>query len=916
MKKKASFFAVIMIFAFESFSQIPKTYADFWQNIELTSSKAKLVHKGKKSRVRKYITIGTAGVLTGGILYFSDVFQNDKIEAIDDVYKVVCGEKYKFNPIENDRGNNLRIKSFTGNPSGLVFTDSNTFLVTPEITNSFSFNYTIEDEKGNTSVATVFIEITKQTLNLDIINLNTESGMPVSGNILSDMVCISCNLTNMSGPPEASYIWKTDGSFEVLIHNLSGIENLYKFVLTIEGDCIQKTNVDLLINVKPKICDIDPEFKMIPANCDSDDGSILIISEMDPLYSFLWSDGSTSKDLINVKTGHYKLKVSNSTLSCSKEFSFNLDEKKPEYYDKTDIQSGNCITSGKILTNILGDSDDYFSIIVVSQEGSFEYTVGAGKVDIAQLISVSLDGKPVTGKYNIKIRNLSKSTRCTQEVNIEIPLDSLPFITLPDNFNTKPNVVLKDNVLKNDLGTGLNVVKTDQIPGASLKMEKNGDFEFIGNIGYYSYTYYVADTCGNHSQDILKIEVSEIVCDYKVNFVVTPAFCGAETGVIIANVMPDDGAFLKWNNGKSGRMITDLKAGVYTLTITHPSGSCFQEFIVEMPEQPFNYILSSEIIQPDCENAPEIIYDLYSPISDFILMDADGPHGTYQAVLPTGMNKMSEYMDLYPGMWSFLFNDIEAPEQCTTSFTCVIEQYILPELTVSDIKNPSNPSSDDGIVIVNIAGGNPPFSVSIPGREFTGLQPGINLLFGFTQGVFELTAIDNSGCASNTLVVELTGSSLLAIKNSYLYGVLAPMSEIIDFKNIESVKNENNFLFHNCFQTRLVLKNFYFQTGIGTGNLIDINRNKKNILRSNIYYMSFGQIIKMPNSIFSLGLTYGNIYGIDKKETHIRRFSNNYFVLNSDFEIDINKLISTFASLEWFNKEKILVLAIKIRFNF
>lgn len=914
--EKVTFFAVIMTFAFESFTQIPKTYADVWQNIELTSSKAKLIQKEKRSPVLKYIAFGAAGVITGAILYFYDVFQKDGIKANDNLYKVACGESFEFNPLDNDTGNNISIKSFSGNPPGLVYSGNNIFTGSPELTNSFSFNYTIEDEKGNTSVANVYIEITKNTLNLETITINTETGNPVSINILSYIDCNTCNLTDVNGPLETSFTWKTEGSFEALIHNLSGIDSQYKYAFTIEGDCIQKATGNLLINVTPKICNIDPDFKKKPANCDSNDGSIIISSEIDPQYSFLWSDGSTSKDLINVRAGEYKLKLTNFALSCTKEFSFNLDEKKPEYYDKIDIQAGNCIKSGKILINILGDSDDHFSVVVVGQDGSFEYTTGAGIVDIAQLISQSLNGKAVTGEFNIKIRNLSKNSRCTQETKVKIPYDSLPVLTLPDNFDVKPQTILKANVLKNDSGTGLRVIKVDQIPGATLKIEKKGDFEFIGNTGSYIYTYYVADTCDTYSQDTLKIEVSEISCDYSVNFDVTPAFCGTESGVIIANVMPDDGAFLKWNNGKSGRMITDLKAGEYKLTITHPTGSCFQEFIVEMPEQPFNYILSSEIIQPDCENAPEIIYDLYSPISDFILMDADGPQGTYQAVMPTGINIMSEYMDLYPGMWTFLFKDIEAPEQCTTSFTCVIEQYILPELTVSDIKNPSNPSSDDGIVIVNISGGNPPFSVSIPGREFTGLQPGINLLFGFTQGVFELTAIDNSGCASNTLVVELTGSSLLAIKNSYLHGVLAPMSEIIDFKNIESVKNENNFLFHNCFQTRLVLKNFYFQTGIGTGNLIDINRNKKNILRSNIYYLSFGQIIKMPNSIFSLGLTYGNIYGIDKKETHIRRFSNNYFVLNSDFEIDINKLISTFASLEWFNKEKILVLAIKIRFNF
>jgi hypothetical protein len=459
------------------------------------------------------------------------------------------------------------------------------------------------------------------------------------------------------------------------------------------------------------------------------------------------------------------------------------------------------------------------------------------------------------------------------------------------------------------------VVKADQIPGATLKIEKNGDFEFIGNAGSYIYTYYVADTCDTRSQDTLKIEVSEISCDYSVNFDVTPAFCGTESGVIIANVMPDDGASLKWSNGKSGRVITDIEAGVYVLTITHPSGSCFQEFTVDMPKQPINHILSAEIVQPGCESAPEIIFDLYSPVSDFLLMIAEGSLGTFQAELPTGTNYMSEYMDLVSGMWTFLINETQAPEECASSFTCVIEEYVFPQLTVMDIKNPTSPTSNDGIVIVNIAGGHPPFSISILGKEFTGLESGINLLYGFTQGIFELTAIDNSGCPSNTLVVELESTgSLLTIKNSTVYGVLAPVSDIMYFKSIESKKTENRFLMHNCFQTRLVFDNLYFGAGAGFGN--HITGNEKSFLSTNIYYISLGQRIKLPYSNFSIGLTYGNIIGREKSESNNVRFSNNYFVLNSDFEIEINKLLTPFASLEWFVKEKKLSLAIKMRFNF
>ncbi|HAQ38788.1 MAG TPA: hypothetical protein DCQ58_09805 [Saprospirales bacterium] len=908
-----------MIFAFESFSQIPKTYADFWQNIELTSSKAKLIQKEKRSSARKYITIGLAGVLTGAILYFSDVFQNDKIEAIDDVYKVACGEKYEFNPIENDIGNNLRIKSFTGNPSGLVYTDNNIFIVTPEITNSFSFSYTIEDEKGNTSGATVFIEITKQTLNLDVITLNTESGIPVSGNILSDIVCISCNLTNMSGPPEESYTWTKEGSFEVLIHNLSGIENLYKFVLTIEGECIQKTTVDLLINVKPKICVIDPEFKMIPANCDSDDGSISLISEVDPHYSFLWDNGSTSKDLINVRAGEYMLTMTNPSMSCTKEFSFFLEENSPKYFSEIEIHAGNCIESGEIRTQIEGSKDDQFLMEIVGIQGTFEYIIGIGEVDIASLISQSINGASVTGKFVIKIRNLIKNERCTQEIEIEIPKDTFMLSAVPDHYKASPNVLLKGNVLKNDIGTGLNAINIDQIEGASIKIESNGDFEFKGNKGNYQYTYQIRDTCGTNTQGSLKIEVNEFLCNYAVYFDITPSLCGAETGEIFAVIVPDDGATLLWSNGKFGDYVDELKEGIYSLTITHPTGSCFQEFTVIMPEQEINYIQNSEIVQSSCEIPAEIIFDLNSPVSEFILMVAEGPSGSYEALLPSGISNMSEYMNLIPGWWIFSFNATEFPEKCIQQFTCELFSYIFPELVFMDKKNPSTPDSNDGIVIVNIAGGNEPFSISIPGKIFIDLKAGINLLYGFSQGVYELTAIDKYGCPSNSVYVEMqaTGAgNSVHYDNSILLNASLPLKIPHEYEPISLPELSDLFMNYAMLDFRMYYNNLY--SGFAFGNSEKVIYTGNNILRMNssVFSASFGQSFDIQNTIISYCFIQGYMW-VTQKEFEDKMISLHSFnAFRSSLEYKSDSKFSIQASIDWFFKDKKTVFSLVAKYNF
>lgn len=919
MMKKATFFAFIMIFAFESFTQIPKTSADVWQNIELTSAKAKLIQREKRSSARKYIAFGAAGVFTGAILYFSDVFQKEGIKANDDLYKVACGGKFEFNPLDNDTGNNISIKSFTGNPPGLVYSDNNIFTVSPELTNSFSFNYTIEDEKGNTSDANIFVEITKNTLNLETITFITESGNPVSINILSYIDCNTCNLADINGPPETSCTWETGGSFEVLIHNLSGKENQYKFVYTIEGDCIQKATGNLLINVIPKICDIDPDFNKIPANCDSNDGSIILNGEVDPQYSFLWSEGSTSKDLINVKAGEYILTMANLTLSCTKEFSFLLEEKSPEYFSEIQIHPGNCIKSGKIKTHITGSTDDQFLIEVVGIQGTFEYIIGSGDVDIAALISQSINGAPVTGKFAIKIRNLFKNERCTQEIQIEIPKDTLMISAVSDQYNASPNVLLKGNVLKNDIGTGLVAINIDQIAGASIKIESNGDFEFKGNTGNYQYTYQIRDTCGTKTQGSLKIEVNEVLCNYVIYFEVTPTLCGAETGEIFAVIVPDDGATLLWSNGKYGDYVDELKEGIYSLTITHPTGSCFQEFTVIMPEQEINYIQNSEIVQSSCEIQPEIIFDLNSPISEFILMIAEGPSGTYEAMLPSGISNMSEYMDLIPGWWIFSFNAPEFPEKCIQQFTCELNSYMFPELVFMDKKNPTTPDSNDGIVIVNITGGIAPFSISIPGIIFTDLKAGINLLYGFSQGVYELTAIDKYGCPSNSIVVEMQGTgagSPIYYDNTILFNTSLPLGITDEYEPINLTALPEVNMDYAMFDFRMYYKSFF--SGFGLGNsekVIFLNENTLNI-NSSVFCFSLGQSFDIQNAIISYSFTQGYMW-VSQNDFEDKKISlHNYNTFRSSLEYKSESKFSIQAAVDWFFKDKKMVFSLATKYNF
>lgn len=752
---------ILPIFMFGQQSNVSDiSTKELWEGIELTSRKAKLLPvTQEKSHIWIPVAAGTAALTTTLILIGNNDKGSDLIVppvAKEDNYLLMCGMSARFTPLDNDTGEELFISRISDVPLGVILVNTSTIEVAGSVTNSFIFNYTVTDKNGNTASATISVSIEYPTLMVSDQNLEVISGQIITGNILTGSDCPECRITQVSGNTDNSMEWNENGSFTLKIENLTSSATLHTFIFHITGKCSVTSTARITVNVLPKLCDVEPSVIITPSNCGMDDGSISI-NNIEDSYDFTWNTGSNHPFLTGIDAGIYTLTITNSELSCIKTFSFSLEEKIAEYIQDIQISPGNCYQSGKVLMQIKGLSLGPFMINVSGAAGIFSFEIAEGKYDIADLISKVSGNKIITGQYEISVRDVSKEIRCTQTITINIPEEDVKLQLLDDIYTTGQSLTVTGNILDNDIGVGLEVTDIEFPPEVMMEWKPDGSFKFKGISGQYEFIYTATDTCGQKSTAKIIIKIEDIVCDYQVTFTVTPALCGAANGNAVALITPADQSELIWSNGVTGPSLLNVMAGMYSLTVTHPTGACQQSFSVNIPQTEIPYVNEYTVIQQNCHYSAEVILNLTAPISGFLTIIAVGPNSTETFNVPEGYLLLSNFITLTPGIWTLVINDTSIPPECSQNITFEINIYAAPVLTLLDIEPPSSTTAKDGIVFVNITGGTPPYTISGPGQTYNNLIEGFNALPGFPSGVFTLFAVDAEGCITPPIIVEMFG---------------------------------------------------------------------------------------------------------------------------------------------------------------
>lgn len=599
------------------------------------------------------------------------------------------------------------------------------------------------------------IELYVPEANLDI-HLGEDRGRLAkgtswTGNVLTNDQGVGLKIISHTTPAFGTIQINEDGSTSYQAD--PDFEGEITIEYTVQDTCGQIATGRLILTIEDQPCIFTADINTTPADCGKNNGSASASILPPGNYFLTWPNGQTGANATDLSPGSYFLTVFNPELNCQLSFPFTIGENAPPaYVQQVSSSPGSCLGNGEINLQLFNQANK--PMIVESErngEPLMTLQLGNGTFQLSQFFNI------LPGQYTIRVFEMDCPPRCAHVVSIMVDQSNLPMDINDDSYTIPWNSLWEGNVLTNDVGTGLRVITFTPPPTGNANINPDGQGFFLPEQNYFGtvqFTYTVRDTCGQTKTATITIIVEEPPCDYAVTFSVTPASCGLSDGMVVATISPNDPVELNWSNGQFGPVMTDVPAGVYTLTLFNPITNCLQTFVVVVTENDPEFIQSVEVVPSSCNSPGDLIMQLQGSGNFTVLVSGPGGFNT-QFNTGNGVTALSQHVDIFPGTWLVIvIDELQGPD-CALGFTFTINPYTQFLIELLDIIQPSGPSAQDGAIIVALSGGNPPYTVLVGPNEYSPLNPGTHTLGNLPVGFHEVVGIDATGCFSNGFIVVM-----------------------------------------------------------------------------------------------------------------------------------------------------------------
>ncbi len=578
----------------------------------------------------------------------------------------------------------------------------------------------------------------------------TTTDQPVSGNLLDNDTGTSLTITDHTTPSGGTLTVNADGSFTFTPP--PGEMGTYTFMYTVADACGHSMSVNVTITVNGTDCLFDVTVTTTPAHCGLQNGAITLMPVPPGTYTYAWSDGATDQNRVDIAAGTYQVTVTSVALMCSHEYSADVTEVPNTYITDITTSPGNCTGEGNILITLQTPGEGPLIVIVDGPGGSVELTLDPGQHDLSSSMNIP------SGDYTITVYDEGAGESCAETMTVTVPDNTPALVATDDAYQTDYETPISGNVLDNDGGLGLTLTNVTAEVGGTVDFNADGSFTYTPDQGFSgigSFEYTVTDACGNTATAFVEITVAEVVCDFTVQFVNTNASCGLVDGSASVVVDPPGAYLYDWSNGDTGPMLSDVSAGMYSVTIEDVNLGCSLTFDTEIGEDPAQYISNVQVTQPVCPDNGEITFDVSSPSGGPFEITVMHPNGIDVFDVPEGTVTLSEFIEIASGDYSVSVTDVNAGPDCVDSFVATIDPATMVEIMVVEVIPPTDFSSSDGAIIVDITmTGVAPYTILLNGLIWgvtTDLEFTID---GLISGDFTVQVQDANGCLSN--LVEVT----------------------------------------------------------------------------------------------------------------------------------------------------------------
>ena len=495
-----------------------------------------------------------------------------------------------------------------------------------------------------------FYQITATDANNCQLEYSTQINAPDPLQIIENIFAIECTDTpsgsielEISGGTESYDIIWSNGTTENSISDL--IAGTYSVTVIDDNGC--ETSKTFEVEGSESI-QLDTSVEDVSCN-GSNNGSISLLSNTDPnALSFDWSNGADEATIENLSAGHYSVTVSTQD-GCEEILEFQIEEPDPLVLN-SEFQDLSCFDSedGSISLEVSGGSG---TISILWENGT------------ETLTRTSLDA----GSYTVLIKD---ENDCTIEE--EFIIESIEQLEIIGE-------VIQDECLETSAGEIIL-----NVSGGTGEYEinwSNGSDDLIQDeleAGIYT----VSITDENNCQAEASFEISAgFELNLQETIVDLDCFESNDGSISIEVIDNPENLSYTWNNGHDGTEISDLEAGIYSLTVSN-ANDCerFFEFEIEEPEA---IVVNAEVTDVNC----------YSEETGELMIDPEGGTAPYEINVLDGSNNSisteSVIRDLTAGNYTIQVRDIN---NCMTELTVEINQgeQLLADFTIEEILCPGD----------------------------------------------------------------------------------------------------------------------------------------------------------------------------------------------------------------------------------
>ncbi len=565
---------------------------------------------------------------------------------------------------------------------------------TEDISNLFAGNYTLTVTGSNGCTKTISTNVS-----------NTNPDFSLNATITNNTSCNggngSINLI-VTPPNNYTYNWSNGTTTE----DISGLPSgNYTVTVSAGGSCTNEAS--FTVNNGTNL----PSLSAISTSstCGLDNGSInaSVIGGVSP-YTFEWSNGETTEDIINIPAGNYILTVTDGN-GCTDALSVDVANLNSNFSLNANITHNSSCTGGNGSINL-----------TVSPSGNYQYIWSNGST------LEDISGLPA-GTYSVTVSENTCSEESTYVVNNAANLPNLTAVPTPTSCNMSNG--------------SIDASVTGGVPPYTYLWSNGATTEDLNNLpaGNYILTVTDANSCTNTVSANVTNSTPTLTASIQ-SFKNVTCF-GSSDGTATALGSGGDGVLTYlWSNGATTAVVTNLTVSTYLVTVTD-GASC-------------TATASAIISQPDplIPNASATNETAFGANDGTATANPTGGTAGYTYNWSNG-NTTQTILNLTPGSYTVSVTDTKG---CLTLQTVTVNAFGCNLMASASSTNVSCFGYSDGLASVSLTGATNPVSYTWSNGATT--QSVNNLAPGF----YTVNVLDGNDCPAMLSLVISEPPLLLA----------------------------------------------------------------------------------------------------------------------------------------------------------